>query len=139
MISFNLNFVWSLRPDVLAASIKFSLFIFKITKKYIVIFFNIITWKKTSKISFAWFLPANIKSMNPVQKYLHIIELFYWTLKILVFMFNQFFNFFRSMFNSKTVKTNNFNIFIIQNNSLCSNICIFIKIYYICPIIYYLR
>ena len=87
LISFNLNFVWSLIPDVLAASIKFSLFVFKITKKYIVIFFNIITWKKTSKISFAWFLPPNIKSMNPVQKYPHIIELFYWTLKILVFMF----------------------------------------------------
>ena len=126
LILFNLNFVWSLRPDILAASIKLSLFIFKITKKYIVIFFNIITLKKTSKISFAWFLFANIKSMNPMQKYPHIIELFeltelwtYWTLSSLlnsenacfyVFMFNQFFNFFRSMFNSKTVKTNNFDI-----------------------------
>ena len=33
------------------------------------------------------FLPAIIKSMNPMQKYPHIIELFACTPKILAFMF----------------------------------------------------
>ena len=32
-------------------------------------------------------LPANIESMNPMQKYTHIIELFDWTRKMLAFMF----------------------------------------------------
>ena len=33
------------------------------------------------------FLPASIKSMNPMQKYPHIIELFACTRKMLAFMF----------------------------------------------------
>ena len=33
------------------------------------------------------FLHATIKSMNPMQKYPHIIELFAWTRKMLAFMF----------------------------------------------------
>ena len=33
------------------------------------------------------FLPASIKSMNPMQKYPHIIELFACTRKILAIMF----------------------------------------------------
>ena len=33
------------------------------------------------------FLPASIKSMNPMQKYPHIIELFAYNRKMLAFMF----------------------------------------------------
>ena len=36
-------------------------------------------------------------------------------------------------------KVNNFIIFYIQSNPMCTNICIFIKIYYICFIFYYCR
>ena len=57
------------------------------------------------------FLPASIKSMNPMQKYLHIIELFTCTRKMLgnyVFIPDKFFNFFRNMLNTKTIEVNNF-------------------------------
>ena len=33
------------------------------------------------------FLPASIKSMNPMQKYPHLIELFAYNRKMLAFMF----------------------------------------------------
>ena len=33
------------------------------------------------------FLPAGIKSMNPMQKYPHITEFFPWTRKMLAIMF----------------------------------------------------
>ena len=66
-----------------------TLFIFKITQNYIVIFCKIIKRKQTSKINqnFACkVLPANIKPMNPMQKYPHIIELFDCILNMFVFM-----------------------------------------------------
>ena len=56
-------------------------------------------------------LPASIKSMNPMQKYPHITELFACTRKMLAIMFlipDKFFNVFRNMFNTKTVEINNF-------------------------------
>ena len=34
------------------------------------------------------FVPANIKSMNPIQKYIHITESFACTRKMLAFMFS---------------------------------------------------
>ena len=52
--------------------------------------------------------------MNPMQKYPHIIELFARILNMFAFcvcMSNNFFNFFRNMFNPKTVKKNNLKIF----------------------------
>ena len=56
------------------------------------------------------FLPASIKSMNPMQKYPHITELFAWARKMLVFVFipNKLFNLFRNMFNTKAIEINNF-------------------------------
>ena len=87
-------------------------------------------------------ISASIKSMNPIQKHPHIIELFACILNMFlcfVFMSNKFVNFLKKMFYSKTVKIKNFNIFYIQNNPWCTNICIFIKIYYIFPILYCFR
>ena len=55
------------------------LFIFQIRQNYIIIFLKII-WR-------ANFLPANIKSIHPMQKYPQIIELSSCTRKMLVFIF----------------------------------------------------
>ena len=56
------------------------------------------------------FLPGSIKSMNPMQKDPHITELFAYTRKMLAFVLisNKFFNFFRNMFNTKTIKIKGF-------------------------------
>ena len=51
--------------------------------------------------------------MNPMKKYPHIIEFFACIVNMFVFyafMSNKFLKFFRNMFNTKTVKTSNFNI-----------------------------
>ena len=54
-----------------------------------------------------------------------------------VFMSNKFFDLFRNMFNTKAVKVSNLIIFYIQSNPMCTNICIFIKIYYMCSFFYF--
>ena len=57
------------------------------------------------------FLPASIKSMTPMQKYPHNTELFACIRKMLAIMFlflRNFFNFFRNMFNTKTIEIKNF-------------------------------
>ena len=87
-------------------------------------------------------LPAKIKSVNAKQKYPHIIELSASILNIFAFMFfmsNKPFYFFRNMFNFKTVKLNNFNIFYMQSNSMCTNVYIFIKTSSMSPIFYCFR
>ena len=58
-------------------------FIFKVTKNYIIIF---------------------LKSMNPVQKYPHIIELFTCILNMFVFMPNKCFDIFENIFNNEVSK-----------------------------------
>ena len=55
---------------------------------------------------------------------------------VLMFLTNKFLNFLRKMFNTQTIKVNNFIIFYIQSNPMCACICIFIKVYYICSIFY---
>ena len=67
-------------------SIELFLFILEIRQNYIVFFF----FKSCGENEFVQsvnFLPANIKSINPMQKYPHIIELFSCTQKMLVFIF----------------------------------------------------
>ena len=57
-------------------------FIFEVAQNYI-----LKAIKKKTPIKSVNFLPASIKSMNPMQKYSHIIELFDSTLNMLAFMF----------------------------------------------------
>ena len=88
------------------------------------------------------FFTASIKSMNPMQKYPHIIELFACTWKMLALMFLFpiiFFNFFRNMLNTKNIKINNFISSTKYSNPMCVYFCIFIKFYYISPILYFFR
>ena len=78
--------IWSNRN--LFCSDKFSLSIlsiFEITQNYNVILFKVIRRKKLVKS--VSFLPASIKSLNPIQKYPHITELFACTRKMLTIMF----------------------------------------------------
>ena len=77
--------------------------------------------------------------MNLMQTYPHILNCLLVLNYFYVFVSNKFFNFYRNVLNSKTVKVNNSNIFYIQSNPMCTNICIFIKIYYIRPIFYSFR
>ena len=57
----------------------------KIVKNYIINFLKLFGEKRLVK-SVKVFL-ANIKSINPIQKYLHIIESYAYILKTFVFMF----------------------------------------------------
>ena len=79
--------------------------------------------------------PVSIKSINPIQKYRHIIESYACILKIFVvmFFFNKCFYLFRNMFYPKTIKISNIIIMNIQSNPMSSSIKVFIKIYYINP------
>ena len=84
--------------------------------------------------------PLNIKSINPMHKYRHITESYACTLKMFVLIFfivNKCFNLFRNMFYSKRIKISNTIINHMQSNTMSSNIRILIKIYYICPILYF--
>ena len=53
-----------------------------------------------------------------------------------VFIPEKFFNFFRNILCTKTIKVNNFTPVTKQSNSMCTYVCIFIKIYYVNPILF---
>ena len=141
MISFNLNFVLSLRLDVLVAWTKLTLFIFKkMTEDYIVVFFKILKIKQTSKINQSFTCKHKINESNvKVSTHYWIVWLYSKYVGFYVFMPNKFLNFFRNMLNNKNLKINNFTLFTKQSNPICANICIFIKVYYIYPILIFLR
>ena len=110
MISFSQNFVWSLRLEVLIASIELYLFIFKITQDYVITFFKIIRWKQTSKINQIFAYKHKFSESNAeLSTHYWIVCLCSKYVCFYVFMSNKFF---RNMFNPKTVKIKNFNIFI---------------------------
>ena len=115
------------------------LLIFKITKNYIILFFKIIRKKQLSKINLSFACEHNVnESYGKVTTHYGIVCLNSKYVCFFVFMSNKFFNFFRSMLNSKIIEINNFIVFTILSNPMCTNICIFVKIYYICSILYFL-
>ena len=78
--------------------------------------------------------------MNTMQKYPHFIELFDCILNTFVFMLLCPINLLIPLGIYSTPKpSTNFNIFYMQSNPVCIKIPIFIKIYYIFPIIYSFR
>ena len=96
--------------------------------------------------------PASIKSINPMQKksaHYWIICLYSENICCYVFMFNKCFNFFWNMFYTKTIEISNIVIIItiiiiiviiiinMQSKPMSSNIRVFIKVYYISPILYF--
>ena len=100
--------------------------------------------------------PASIKSINPMQKksaHYWIICLYSENICCYVFILqsitkwrtkgegqrtiDKWFNFFRNMFYTKRIEISNIIILHIQSNPMSSNIRVFIKIYYISPILYF--
>ena len=84
-------------------------------------------------------LRFNRKSINPIQKYPHIIESCLYSINICcnIFISNEVSNFFWNMFNSKTIKVYYILSIYIQTNPMSSYWFIPIRIYYICPIPYF--
>ena len=126
--SFNLNFDWSIRLQVSTVSIDLYLFVFKITKDYIIIFVHNHKEKANLCKLFAWKHKIN-KSNAEVFTHYWIVCLYSKYVCFYEFMSNRFFNSLINMFNCKTVKIGNLNIFYIQSNPIRTNICIFIKVY----------
>ena len=82
--------------------------------------------------------PASKRSINPVQKYSHIIESYAFAVKNIcfnVFIVNKYFYLFRSMFYTKRIEISNIFILHIQSNPMSPNIRVLIKICYISPIL----
>ena len=137
LISFNLNFLWSLKFVLSVVLMELVSFIFKILQKYTIIFFKIIRRKQTSITNQSFNDKHKISESNAkVSTHCLIVWLYP---KYACFYVFKFVNFFRNIFNSKTIKKNNFIIFTILSNQMCTNICKFINIYYICPILYFFR
>ena len=77
--------------------------------------------------------PASIKSVNPTEKYQHIIESCACILKrcFYVYITDECSNLFWNMFYFKRIKISNIIILYIQSNPVSSNIRVLIKIYHI--------
>ena len=131
VISFNLNFIWS------AKFVLWIPFIFEITQKITVIFFKVMRRKHARKViqSFACKHKIN-ESYAKVPTHYWIVWFHSKNVSFYVFIPDKFFNLFRNLFNNKTIKINNFTFSTKSINPVCTNICIFIKIYDIRPILY---
>ena len=103
LISSNQNFVWSAK-FVLSIS-----FIFEIAENYSVIFPKVMRRKQIRKISQLFTCKHKINESNAeVAAHYWIVCLYPKNVSFNVFMSNRFFHFFRNMFNTKTIKINNF-------------------------------
>ena len=110
-------------------------------------FYTIILFGEKKFLYSVEVFPERIKPIKPIQKYPRIIESYACILKIFVVMFlllliNALISLGIS-YNQKNRKNNIIIIIIIiilhiQSNPVSSNIRILIKIYYICPILYFI-
>ena len=82
-------------------------------------------------------LPFNIKSINPIQNYRYIIEL-YSSINIIFLSSMSFFDFFCNVFSSEAIKVCYFITINIWYYSMSFYWFILIKIYYICSILYFM-
>ena len=104
----------------------------KIVQNYIIILLKLFGEKRF--LNSLKVFPENIKSINLIQKYLHIIESYACILKIFVFFVfitDKCSNLFWNMFYTKTIEISNIIIDYIQQNLISYNIRVLIKIYYI--------
>ena len=125
---------------VLLISTELHLFIFEITQDCIIIFFKAIGRKQTSKISKLFPCKHKIDESNAkIPTHYWIFCLYSKNVSFYVFVPDKFFNFFRKVFNTITIKINNFTSFTKQSNPVCTYVCVFIKVYYLCPMLYFFR
>ena len=100
------------------------------------------SWRGNKSIKSVNCLPASIKSMHPVKKYPQIIDLFFCTRKMLAIMFLFPTNSLISSGTCSTPKLSKLTIsFLLQSKAIqmCAYMYIFIKVYYVCPILYFFR
>ena len=103
LISLSLNFV-GLVKFILPVS-----FIFEMTQNYIVFSFKVIRRKQTSKISQFFTSKHKINESNAeVPTHYQIVSMFPKNISFYVFVPDKILNFFRNMFNTKTIDINNF-------------------------------
>ena len=103
-------------------------------------FFKVIGRKQTSKISKLFPCKHKINESNAkVPTHYWIFCLYSKNVSFYVFIPDKFFNFFRKVFNTITIKINNFTSLTKQSNPVCTYVCVFIKVYYLCPILYFFR
>ena len=139
LITFYPYFVWLVK-FVLSISMELHSFSFKITHNYAVIFFKVIRRKQDCKISQFFTCKHKINESNAkVAAYYWIVCLYLKNVWHDLFMPDKFYNFFRNILNTKTIKINDLLFVTKENNTVCTNICIFIKVYYISPIFYFFR
>ena len=112
-------------------------FIFEITQNYAVTFFKSRRRKQTSKIGQFFTCKHKMNESNAkVHTHYCIVCLYSKNVSFDVFIPEKFFNFFRNMLCTKTIKVNNFTPVTKQSNSMCTYVYIFIKIYYVNPILF---
>ena len=80
---------------------------------------------------------ANFNLLAKVPKHNGIVCLYSINICYDIFISYGFLNFFRSMFNSKTIKMSYISYIHIKSNPIISYQFVLIKIYYICPILYF--
>ena len=133
IISLSQNFVLSI------AAIELFSFIFEIRQNYTIILLKIIWRKKICIFSQSFSFKHKInKSNTEVSTHYWIVCLYSKNVCFNVFIVNKCFNFFRNMFYPKRIKISNIIIIHMQSNLMSSNIRVLIKIYFICPILYFL-
>ena len=77
------------------------------------------------------------KSNKKISTHYGIIYLYSKNVWFNVFIFDKCFNFFRNLFLVKRIEISNIIILHIQSNPMSFNIKVLIRIYYICPILYF--
>ena len=82
-------------------------------------------------------LPFNMKSINPIQKYPHVVESYAYILWVFFVICLFLMNFFWNIFNSKAIKVCCIIIINKQRYPMSFQWLILIKIYYICSIVYF--
>ena len=114
--------------------------IFKIRENYLIVLIKIMRRKQSSIINQCFSCKHKInESYAKVTTHCWIICMYTIIVCFYVFIFNKLFNFFRNLLNTKAIKMNNFFFFTKKSNPMCTSICMLIKIYYVCPILYFFR
>ena len=131
LISFNPNFVWSIKFVLSISSI------LELTQNYTVIFFKAMRRKHTSNISRFFTCKHKISESNAkTSTHYWIVCLYSKNVWYDVFMSDKFLNFFRNMFNTKTTKINGLFFVTKQSNPVYASIFIFVQINHVTNIFY---
>ena len=117
---------------------QYAFFIYLVVENILVLFYHSFhNQEKINLYTLNKLLRFNMKSINPINVSAHYCIICLHSNICYIFISNEFPNFFWEMFNSKTIKISYIIIINIQSNSMSSSWFILIKIYYLCPILYF--